>query len=266
MSLPSQRKAAKSSGDSAVGTPLPGARFEHDWRARFDEFAKLRDDDAGIAGWSRTGLDARIRRFVRLWQSAAPGLWLDAGCGAGTYTRILLGNGHAVAGVDYSLNTLRKTVSRGLAGASFTVADIRSLPFGSEQFDGILCFGVTQALTESEHALEELARSLRPGGQLWIDGLNGWCVVHLYERLRRKLTARPPHLRYEFPQRLIRLARRCGIENIRLHWMPIAPATVQSAQQIFESPPMDWFFRYVPAVGACLSHAFILYGSKSIAK
>ena len=64
--------------------------FETAWRSRFEEFASIRDDDAGIAGWSPAGLDARMRRFTGLWRPSREGLrWLDAGCGAGTYTRYL---------------------------------------------------------------------------------------------------------------------------------------------------------------------------------
>src|SRR6266481_1370695 len=66
---------------------------EAEWQGRFREFAESRDDDAGIAGWTSTGLEARLRRFLALWKPGAQGeRWLDAGCGAGTYTRVLLAN------------------------------------------------------------------------------------------------------------------------------------------------------------------------------
>ena len=127
----------------------------------------MRDDDAGIAGWTATGLDARVRRFLKLWKPGESGLrWLDAGCGAGTYTRILRGQHREVVGVDYSLPTLRRAAARDEEGAVYTVADVTSLPFRGEQFDGVLCLGVTQALAAGEPALRELARLLKPGGEL----------------------------------------------------------------------------------------------------
>src|SRR6185312_7623388 len=69
-------------------TSLPMVNgFEHSWRKRFGEFAELSDDDAGIAGWSESGLDARFRRFRRLWgERTISGCWIDAGCGAATYS------------------------------------------------------------------------------------------------------------------------------------------------------------------------------------
>jgi len=237
-------------------------RFEDQWRTRFEEFADLRDDDAGIAGWTTTGLDARVRRFLGLWKPGEPGRWLDAGCGAGTYTRILLRHGHEVVGVDYSLPTLRKAVARELNGAVFTVADVRRLPFAPEHFDGILCLGVTQALEQSATALTELVRLLKPGGQLWIDALNGWCLIHAFGTLRRKVLGNAQHLRYESPLRVKKLCRDAGLADVRLHWMPIMPARSYSLQRVIESSPVARTLQYVPVLGALASHAFIVQATK----
>lgn len=39
-------------------------------------------------------------------------LWLDIGCGAGTYTRMLASEGLRVIGIDYSLPSLVKACKR----------------------------------------------------------------------------------------------------------------------------------------------------------
>jgi ubiquinone/menaquinone biosynthesis C-methylase UbiE len=239
-------------------------RFEDQWRTRFEEFADQSDSDAGIAGWTTTGLDTRVRRFLGLWTSdPRERQWLDAGCGAGTYTRILLGHRHEVIGVDYSLPTLRKAVARGLEGAAFTVADVRRLPFRTEQFDGVLCFGVTQALTESASAVHELARSVRPGGELWVDGLNSWCLLHAYGALRRRLLGRRRHLRYESPWRIKKLCRECGLTDVRLYWMPIMPASARRLQRFVESRSIGWLLSHLPLAGMLISHGFIVHSTKS---
>jgi SAM-dependent methyltransferase len=244
------------------GEPAPDAGFEETWRARFEQFAQWREDDAGIAGWSRTGLDARVRRFLGLWTPGAAGRrWLDVGCGAGTYTRILHERGYEAVGVDYSLPTLRKAALRNSAG-TFALADVRRLPFRADQFDGVLCFGVTQALAESGAAVRELAAQVRPGGELWIDALNTWCVVHAFELLRRRLHRRSEHLRYESPRQLERALRECGFIDIRLHWLPIVPPRARILQRLIESRPADWSLRIVPFLGLLLSHAFIVRGRK----
>jgi SAM-dependent methyltransferase len=237
-------------------------RFEDQWRTRFEEFAELRDDDAGIAGWTTTGLDARVRRFLGLWKPGEAGTWLDAGCGAGTYIRLLLRHGHQVVGTDYSLPTLRKAVARGLDGVAFTVADVRRLPFGPEQFDGILCLGVTQALEATAPAVTELARLLKPGGQLWIDALNGWCLVHAFGALRRKVLGDAERLRYESPHRVKKLCRDAGLVDVRLHWMPIMPSRSYSLQRVIEASPVSVTMEYIPVLGALASHAFIVQATK----
>jgi len=238
--------------------------FEDQWRERFEEFASLRDDDAGIAGWSSTGLEARVRRFRALWirPGNAGGRWLDAGCGAGTYTRILLDARQDVVGVDYSSVTLRKAATRNLKGASFVAADVRFLPFRAGTFEGALCLGVTQALAESGGAIRSLGATLKPGGDVWLDALNGWCVIHVWGRLRRRMRGKPRHLRYESPWRMKRLLRECGFDDVQLHWMPIAPGGSPALQRVAESPVTTWLLRWIPLAGPLLSHAFILKGTK----
>jgi ubiquinone/menaquinone biosynthesis C-methylase UbiE len=239
------------------------SRFEEQWRTRFEAFADLHDDDAGIAGWTKTGLDARLRRFLDLWRPGEPGgRWLDAGCGGGTYTRVLLRHGHDVVSVDYSLPTLRKAAARGMEGAVFAVADVRELPFREEQFDGALCLGVTQALTHSEPALRELARLLKPGGQLWIDALNGRCLVHAIGGLLRRILGQPLHLRYESPVRLRRLVEECGFTDVQLHWLPIMPTRRRRLQRFAESQRVGWILGHIPLIGLLISHGFIVHARK----
>jgi len=241
--------------------------FEQRWRSRFEEYADLCDDDAGIAGWSSTGLDARVRRFLGLWDPQAVGpRWLDAGCGAGTYSRILVHHGLQVVGVDYSLPTLRKATTRSRGSASFAVADIHQLPFRPGLFDGVVCFGVTQALSESRAAVRQLASQVRPGGELWLDALNRWCLVHAYELLRRWLRGRPIHLRYESPSRLKRLLREVGFGKVELHWMPILPTRWYGLQRLIESRPVSLALRLVPPLGMLVSHAFIVRAEKAPAR
>lgn len=241
----------------------PRANFEASWRTRFEEYAEHRDDDAGIAGWSPTGLDARVRRFASLWKaSAVRGRWLDAGCGAGTYSRMLSARGFDVVGADYSLPTLLKAKRRGRGSIEFAVADVRHLPFREASFDGALCFGVMQALSRSDEAVGALAAVVKPGGEVWIDALNGWCVPNLLTVLRRRWRGQARHLRYESPRGLKQVMRAQGLERVRLHWLPILPAKLQRFQGWIETPAARWVFRYAPLAGLFFSHSFILSGER----
>lgn len=243
-------------------TPNPGREdreFESGWRERFHEFAEERDDDAGIAGWTVSGLEARVRRFRSVWPALArDSAWLDAGCGAGTYSRMLVEQGARVVGVDYSELAVTKARARGEVRAQYVVADVRRLPFRAASFDGVVCFGVMQALADPRPAIVELVSLVRPGGQLWLDALNGACVVHVAGAIERKLKRRPLHLRYDSPARIRRLLAEAGMRDIELHWMPILPSRWQRWQPWLETPFARGVLRYTPLVGLLGCHAFLL--------
>jgi ubiquinone/menaquinone biosynthesis C-methylase UbiE len=248
------------------GTPAETQPFEAAWRARFAEFAGESDDDAGIAGWSRSGLEARVRRFAALWVPPPEGArWLDAGCGAGTYARMLGRHGLEVVGADYSFPTLLKAKVRSTGPIAYATADVRNLPFRSASFDGVLCFGVMQALTRSDDAVKSLVAAVRPGGQVWIDALNRWCVASVITIARRRLKGEAMHLRYESPAAMKRLMRSQGLRRVRLHWLPIMPARLQRLQPWVEGKVADWIFRFVPLIGALVSHSFIVSGERRFA-
>lgn len=88
---------------------------------------------------------------------------LDAGCGSGRYLRELGDRGARAIGVDLSpamLERARET-TRPIARA-----DIRALPFGEMTIDLVVCGLALGDLAELELALAEIARVLRPGGQV----------------------------------------------------------------------------------------------------
>lgn len=236
--------------------------FEEAWRRRFQAFAN-NDDDAGIAGWSATGLQARFRHFARVWPGDAAGsLWLDVGCGAGTYSRFLAAMQMQVIAMDYSYPTVLKARERSDPSGRWAVADAARLPVTTGAFDGVMCFGVIQALEQSAPAVSELIRAAKPGGQIWVDALNGWCPPNLWDRFVRWLRRRPLHVRYESPGRLRRLMRVGGCDGIRLFWVPILPQGLQRYQRLLEAPAARWILHHFPIAGAVLSHAFVLQGKR----
>ena len=246
--------------------PRKEGSFEARWRSRFQEFAGSHDDDAGIAGWSDSGLETRLRYFDRLWRESpvgGSGRWVDVGCGAGSYSRLLAAQGNSVLGVDYSDITIKKARERGSEGIEWLVGDATRLPLPRECFNGVLSLGVTQALSDSERLVRELADLVAPGGQVWVDGLNSWCLPHVWERLRRWLKGRPPHVRYESPWRLKALLKAQGLEGVRLVWMPMVPGRFPRIQRFLESPAMTALFRGVPLVGALFSHSMMVYGRRA---
>lgn len=237
--------------------------FEARWRERFEAFGKNGKDDAAIAGWSATGLATRLRNFALVWNADRPGaLWLDAGCGAGTYSRFMVGRGLRVVAMDYSEPTIVKARARSAAPISWCIADVNRLPVCSRSVDGAICFGVLQALTGSERAVRELARTVKVDGEVWFDALNAWCLPNVWDHVARRVSGKPMHLRYESGMGLKRLMRESGLAGVRLNWLPILPARWQRFQWLLETKSVRALFRYVPLLGLFFSHAFVVSGRK----
>jgi SAM-dependent methyltransferase len=238
----------------------PPTDFERSWRVRFEEFARNNDADAGIAGWSETGLATRLGRFAELFDAsgAVPGSrWLDVGCGAGTYSQFLCSRDLDVVGLDYSLPALVKAQNRYDPRIRWAAADAKRLPVASGWADGLLCFGVVQALAESRSLVHELRRVVRPGGHVWLDALNGWCLPHITETLRRKARGKPLHVRYESPARMQTLLREAGFVDIRRIWLPIVPARFHRVQRLLDQRWMRGLVQTVLPLGASLSHSVL---------
>lgn len=243
----------------------PIRSFEKSWKERFESFAEHADDDAAIAGWSSTGLAARLRKFRYIWENNTydKDHWLDAGCGAGTYSRFLESQGVKVVGLDYSFPSIQKAVLKSNSVIiNWCVADVTKLPVKQDFFDGAMCFGVTQALETSSGVVHNLSKVVKCGGQVWVDALNGWCLPNLFTRFFRWVRGRPMHLRYESHRKIYALMESNGLVNIRLYWLPIFPARWSNLQWIVEAPIAKWLFRYIPFLGLFFSHAFILCGER----
>lgn len=237
------------------------SQFEQYWRRLFEYRARIRDDDAGIAGWSASGLAARYRQFVRLWREEHPGAvatgrWLDVGCGAGTYAKFLASQNLHVTAVDYSELTTHKARERCPAEIAWAVADATCLPFSSGSMDGVLCFGVMQALSSPQRALGELRRVLRPGGELWVDGLNGRCLPNAVAAAWRRRQGKPQHLRYDITSSFAEVLKSSGFDELRVHWLPVMPEGLRMVQGFVESAAVRRLLKVAP-VGTWASHSFL---------
>ncbi|MFN3983846.1 MAG: class I SAM-dependent methyltransferase [Rhodocyclaceae bacterium] len=234
--------------------------FEEHWRRKFTQRGLALDGDAGIAGWSESGLETRFRAFRRLWRAPqnGHGTWIDVGCGAGTYSRFLAGHGLRVVGVDYSQPSVVKARARSDAVAAWIVGDATRLPLAPACADGLLCFGVLQALSGPDKVLAELAAALKPGGSLWVDALNAHCLPHRIKQWLR----RPMNLRYDTAPALVGRLRELGLDAT-LHWVPILPARLQRLQPLIESRPARALLSALPFLGALLSHSILIVATRS---
>jgi cyclopropane fatty-acyl-phospholipid synthase-like methyltransferase len=98
---------------------------------------------------------------------------LDAGCGTGDTALFLAGRGHAVTGIDFLEEPIRrakrKAAERG-ASAIFLVKDAMTLKDWGERFDSVVDSGLFHVFSDEDRKtyVAGLARILKPGGRVFL--------------------------------------------------------------------------------------------------
>lgn len=123
---------------------------------------------------------------------------LEAGCGAGRFTEILLSAGAKVYSFDYS-NAV-EICYRNNAQNDLCVfqGDIYDIPLERESFDRVFCYGVLQHLPDPKRAFMNLVCYLKRGGKISVDvylkdgRITGWKSKYIWRPITTKM--RPRHL------------------------------------------------------------------------
>jgi SAM-dependent methyltransferase len=97
---------------------------------------------------------------------------LDLGCGAGTPTRLVMGDAtrFSVMGADISMQALTRYVSD--TGRSGVQLDAQRLPFADGSFDVVVSDDVIEHLVDTDAYAREIARVLVEGGWLFLSTPN----------------------------------------------------------------------------------------------
>jgi SAM-dependent methyltransferase len=133
---------------------------------------------------SATGATLSRDRFFRgtCWPQRMEGeLILEAGCGSGRFTEVLLGTGAHVVSFDYSAAAQVTHQAFASRGAQVCQASIYEMPYREASFDRVFCFGVIQHCPDVRKAFTSLVAMVKPGGYLAVD---------VYDRRRLWLNAR----------------------------------------------------------------------------
>jgi len=97
---------------------------------------------------------------------ATPTQVADLGCGTGTLSLLLAQEGHAVTGVDFAPEMVRRARAKAGHLAAFVVGDAAAPPLQPATYDVVLCRHVLWTLPDPAAALERWVGLLAPGGRL----------------------------------------------------------------------------------------------------
>lgn len=123
---------------------------------------------------SHTGVPISRERLARLLGGRLEVLdgkkVLEAGCGAGRFSEVMLESGADLYAVDLS-EAVEANHENCKQYPKYHVcqADILKLPFPPGQFDIVICIGVVQHTPDPEKTMSSLCSQVRPGGMLVLD-------------------------------------------------------------------------------------------------
>jgi ubiquinone/menaquinone biosynthesis C-methylase UbiE len=161
-------------------------------------------------------MDAAEAAAVLELAAARPGeRVLDAGCGAGVYTRRLLAAEATVTGLDSDPQMLAAARLKA-PSATLVEGDVTALPFADGTFDLSLAVTLLCFVEHPQRAVEELVRVTRPGGRVVLAELGRYSLWAAWRRAkgwRGSDTWKDAH--FFTPGELAALLRRAGAANVR---------------------------------------------------
>jgi SAM-dependent methyltransferase len=165
------------------------------------------------------GTELSMRRFSETgWrpEDLRDRMVLEAGCGAGRFTRILAKSGAKLVSFDYSAAVDACRENNGhFPNLTLMQCDIFDMPFRAGIFDYVFCHGVLQHTPNPKAALMALSRLVKPGGRLSIDIYRKDGLVRPW---KSKYIWRPLTTRMQ-PERLLKF-----LEWFIPKWLPIDTA------------------------------------------
>lgn len=131
----------------------------------------------GQLGFVLRGRHREAVAMMKRYYKGPGGRLLDLGCGGGGVATLLqkaCGFAEAV-GVDISQESVAKARELGVNALQLNI-DFEDLPFEDDSFDAAFCGEVLEHVIDGDHLLDELYRTLRPGGVavLTTANLAGW--------------------------------------------------------------------------------------------
>ncbi|MCD6406180.1 MAG: class I SAM-dependent methyltransferase [Planctomycetes bacterium] len=175
-----------------------------DFGAVADKYDRWYDDAVGAA------YDRLEKKALGQWLPpvSAGRRLLEVGCGTGHWSEFFARRGFDVTGIDISPEMISVADGKGISAARFYVSDAVALEFDDGSFDAAVAVTVLGFVEDPQRVLAEMARVVRPGGEIVIGALNLVSPATLLRRLKgSELVASS---RFLTPWRLRRLLARFG--------------------------------------------------------
>lgn len=140
------------------------------------------------------GLNYYVNRLKKIRFMGKNSILLDAGCGVGHWSVASALLNKSIKAVDIQEKYLKigKLIAKKyrLQNIEFKKARTERLPYPDEYFDFILCYSVWM-YTDKEKSLKEFCRVLKPGGRIYLGGLDGFgWLLNLFLRGLKKFDRR----------------------------------------------------------------------------
>lgn len=132
--------------------------------------------DSRARDWEKTcypeSVRARLRKLIKAFGVVSGERVLDVGTGSGVLIpslRAIVGASGQVCAFDLSHAMVRQACRKQRSLRDIIVhADVHRIPFNSEIFDRVICFAAFPHFDDPGQAVHEMARVLKPGGELVI--------------------------------------------------------------------------------------------------
>jgi ubiquinone/menaquinone biosynthesis C-methylase UbiE len=189
------------------------------------------DSEAGVNSVRDSITDANFELAEILSHCGAEGngrKLLDVGSGKGIFVAALRAHGYDAEGIEPS-EALLEIAKKNFPDYTFRGGSATALPYPAASFDCVICIEVLEHIPETETAIRELTRVLKPGGRLVIIDKNIFSLHPAYfvptalwkyaaERRDKWLYPHdfPFKERYFSPAKLRRLiAKYCALSEVR---------------------------------------------------
>lgn len=180
--------------------------YAADFGAQWRRFPKTQLDSHSGLPLSRDRLERCFRGELT---NVAGRAVLEAGCGAGRFTEVLLDHGAMLDSFDISSAVEANAANNGSRDFTLVQADIRAIPFEQGSYDYVVCLGVLQHTPDTEQSIDKLWQMVRPGGRLIIDHYR-WTRFQLPPPIggagsvyRQIILRRPPAKRWPAVKRIV---------------------------------------------------------------